>query len=611
VARTIKADGQDTSGKLRDLQREILVAAASCDDLHAVLGLLCRRIEELTEGATCSILSIDADRLIRPLAAPSLPDDFSSSVDGQPIGPCAGSCGTAAWRGEPVEVTDIAADPLWENYKALVLPLGLRACWSTPIKSRENAVIGTFALYYTERRGPTELERQAVEVSTHLCAIVIEQQEARQRIHRLAYYDAVTGLANRSLFGERLAARLSADAAQGSEIALLCIDLDDFKSVNDTFGHMAGDELLKQVGARLRACATHGFVARLGGDEFAVIGEYGMEEAARVAERITLAMHEPFDLNGGIVSTRASVGVTVASAGAIDGRTLMKQADIALYAAKEERTGMWRAFTRDLQRRRTERRRIENDLRQGFANGDLWLAFQPIFDIASGSVAGAEALVRWDNPQRGSVSPADFIPVAEHSGLMPELGEWILATACSAAMRWPEGITLSVNISPVQIQEPGFVDSALGILRASGLSPRRLQIEITETALLADADKARDVIDRLKGEGVRVALDDFGTGYSSLSHIRQFPMDTVKIDRSFVGEFGLNNMSTAIVSAILHIAGQLDIVSTAEGIETADQLELLRAAGCTMAQGFHLGRPLAQGAFERRLGIRPPMRARH
>jgi predicted signal transduction protein with EAL and GGDEF domain len=321
-------------------------------------------------------------------------------------------------------------------------------------------------------------------------------------------------------------------------------------------------------------------------------------------------MREPFNLNGGIVSTRASVGLTVARAGAVDGRTLMKQADIALYEAKEERAGTWRAFTRDLLRRRTERRRIENDLRQGLANGDLWLAFQPIFDIASGSVAGAEALVRWDHPQRGPVSPADFIPVAEQSGLMPELGEWILATACSAATRWPEEITLSVNISPAQIQEPGFVDDALGILRASGLSPRRLEIEITETALLADADKARDVIDRLKKKGVRVALDDFGTGYSSLSHIRQFPMDTVKIDRSFVGEFGSNSMSTAIVSAILHIAGQLDIVSTAEGIETADQLALLRAAGCAMAQGFHLGRPLAQRAFERRLGPTPSRQAR-
>jgi diguanylate cyclase (GGDEF)-like protein len=610
VARTIKADGQVATGKLRDLQHEILVAAASCDDLHAVLGLLCRRIEELTTGAVCSILSIDADRLIRPLAAPGLPDHFSTTVNGMPIGPCAGSCGTAAWRGEPVEVADIATDPLWDRYKALVLPLGLLACWSTPIKSRDHAVIGTFALYYSQRRRPTELERQAVEVSTHLCTILLEQQEARERIHRLAYYDAVTGLANRSLFGERLAEYLSGDAAMATDVALLCIDLDDFKSVNDTFGHMAGDELLKQVGGRLRACAAESFVARLGGDEFAVIGRFGIDEAIPVAKRITLAMHEPFTLGGNIVTTRASVGLTVGSPGTVDGHTLMKQADFALYEAKEARAGQWRVYTRDLQRKRTERRRVEHDLRQALANGDLWLAFQPIFEIASGAVKGVEALVRWDHPQRGSVPPADFIPLAEQCGLMPSLGQWILTAACSAAVRWPAEIVLSVNISPAQIQMPGFVDTALHILHASGLPARRLQVEITETALLADADRAREVIDRLKKEGVRVALDDFGTGYSSLSHIRQFPMDTVKIDRSFIEEFGSNSMSTAIVSAILHIAQQLDIVSTAEGIETSDQLELLRAAGCTMAQGFYLGRPVAQAAFERRLGIARPRQAR-
>ncbi|MGN6467124.1 MAG: putative bifunctional diguanylate cyclase/phosphodiesterase [Rhizobiaceae bacterium] len=610
MAKAVRPGTQTADEKLRDLQHEVLVAAASCNDLHAVLGLLCRRIEGLTAGAVCSILGVDAHRLIRPLAAPGLPDHFGASVDGQPIGPCAGSCGTAAWRDEPVEVTDIEHDPLWREYRALVLPLGLRACWSTPIRSSDKKVIGTFAFYYRDKRGPTDVERQAVEVSTHLCAIVIEQHEARERIHRLAYYDTVTGLANRALFGERLAEYLSAQALAGADVALLCIDLDDFKSVNDTFGHMAGDELLRQVGGRLQDCVVDGFVARIGGDEFAVIGRFGIDEAIPAAKRITLSMHEPFNLSGNLVSTRASVGVTAAHAETVDGRSLLKQADIALYEAKEARAGIWRVYTRDLQRKRTERRRIEHDLRQGLANGNLWLAFQPIFEIASSSLVGAEALVRWDHPQRGPVSPEDFIPVAEQSGLMPELGEWILATACAAAMRWPDETILSVNISPAQIQAPGFVEDTLHILRSSGLPPRRLQIEVTETALLADAGKARNVIDRLKGEGVKVALDDFGTGYSSLSHIRQFPMDTVKIDRSFIGEFGSNSMSTAIVSAILHIAGQLDIVSTAEGIETAEQLKLLDAAGCTLAQGFHLGRPVAQAAFERRFGFAPAGRVR-
>ncbi len=519
------------------------------------------------------------------------------------------SCGTAAWRGEPVEVIDIDTDPLWSDYKDLVLPLGLHACWSTPIKSRDKTVIGTFAFYYREKRGPTKLERQAVEVCTHLCAIAIEQQVARSRIHRLAYYDAVTGLGNRAHFQECLAEYLSPNPAPGHPVALLCIDLDDFKSVNDTFGHSTGDELLKQVGERLKSCATHGFVARLGGDEFAIIQRSGLEDACQAAERIVDTMQDPFNLSGNIVATRASVGLAVARAGELDGRTMMKQADIALYEAKATKSGAWRVFSRELLRKRTERRRVEHELRISLGKGELWLAYQPIFDLASGAISGAEALVRWNHPVRGLVSPEDFIPIAEQSGLMPELGEWILKTACAAAANWPDSIALSVNISPVEMQVPGFVEKTLCILEECGLPTTRLQIEITETALLSDADNARDILAAMRAKGIRVALDDFGTGYSSLSHIRQFPMDTVKIDRTFVQEFGVNSVSTAIVSAILHIAGELAINSTAEGVEKPDQIALLRAAGCSKAQGFYLSRPVTQTDFERLLAVTPDMAA--
>jgi diguanylate cyclase (GGDEF)-like protein len=594
-----------TRDRLRDIQHEILEATATGQPLTAVMELLCRRVEALDSDIICSVLSVDAHGLLHPVAAPSLPADYSAALDSIPIGPNVGSCGTAACRGEDVAVTDIENDPLWADYKALALPIGLRACWSSPIKARDNRVVGTFAFYYRSVRAPSDLERMIVATCVHLCAIAIEQEEARTRIHQLAFYDPVTGLPNRVQFQQRAGQMFAEGVASGALTAVHYLDLDDFKAVNDTLGHHVGDALLKEVGARISRCVGKtDMIARLGGDEFAVVQRFVRHkgEVRSLAAQLIEAIGQPFELYGQTVSVRASIGFTIADRAA-DLDVLMRQADLAAYEAKSDGGGAYRMFAPDMFERAMVRRVIEQDLRRADLDREFELLYQPIMSLKTGELVGGEALIRWNHPARGTISPGEFIPVAERCGLMGRLGDWILMTACREAARWPAHVALSVNISPLQLKRPGFALGVVRKLRDAGLSPHRLQFEITETALLSDAGAARTVLQQFKTMGVRIALDDFGTGYSSLSHLRTFPIDTIKIDRSFVREYGHGSDSTAIIRAVLNLARELGMESTAEGIETADQLAELAAAGCTHAQGFYLGRPMKRTDFEALIGV--------
>lgn len=592
--------------RLRDIQHEILEATASGQPLAAVMDLLCRRVEALDPEIVASVLSVDRNGLLHPVAAPSLPQEYSAALDSIPIGPSVGSCGTAAYRGEPVTVTDIETDPLWAPYKALALPLGLRACWSSPIKARDNRVVGTFAFYYRTPRGPDAIEEMIVATCVHLCAIAIEQDEARARIHQLAYYDPITGLPNRLLFQEKAQEIFAESVSGNATIAIHYLDLDDFKTVNDTLGHHVGDALLREVGTRIGWCASErDLIARIGGDEFALLQRSAQHkgDVRALAGRLVEAMAQPFDLYGQSVIARMSVGYTIAAPGSVDLDTLMRQADLAVYEAKRDGGGSFRMFDPAMLNRVMARRAIEQDLRHADLDQEFELLYQPIVSLKSGEIAGGEALVRWNHPGRGQVSPAEFIPVAEQCGLMGRVGDWIIRTACREAARWPAHVVLSVNLSPMQLKASSFALTLVRILRDSGLSPHRLQFEITETALLNDADAARAVLQQFRNLGIRIALDDFGTGYSSLSHLRSFPIDTIKIDRSFVRDFELAFDSAAIVKAVLQLARDLGMTTTAEGIETPEQLGQLSAAGCTHAQGYLLGRPLRRGHFEALIGI--------
>ncbi len=581
---------------LTSLQHDVLEAIARGRPLEPLLAKLCRRVEEMAPGVVCSILSVDEEKRLQTLAGPSLPRHYCDAIDGLPIGPVVGSCGTAAWLGEPVEVTDIATDPLWADFRALALPLGLRACWSSPINGADDRVLGTFAFYFGEPRGPSDRERNIVETCTNLCSIALEQDETRRRLHRIAYYDSVTGLPNRVAFQQRVAEEIGAPAQAGCETALFSIDLDDFKRINDTLGHPAGDELLAQAARRLSAeLAPDEMVARIGGDEFAVMQPHvrTLAEIQRLAERLLDALAKPFEIAGEPIQIGGSIGIARAPTDGPDLTALLKCSDVALYDAKGAGRRQYRLFDPAVFERELKRRETERDLREALDRDQFEVHYQPFVDLESGRTVGFEALVRWNHPRRGLVPPLEFIPLAEKAGLIIELGALVLRKACAQAARWPKEMRIAVNLSPLQLQSPGFALSVLRTLNQSKLSPRRLELEITEGVLLSDNPATRCALDNLKHLGVAIAIDDFGTGYSALSYLRAFPIDRIKIDRSFVRDIHTKQDARSIIRAVLGLAGDLGIKTTAEGIETERQLAWLAEAGCDDAQGYLFSKPQA------------------
>lgn len=579
---------------LMSLQHDVLEAIARGRPLKPVMALLCMRVENLAPGLVCSILTVDEQMRLQTLAGPSVPQHYCDAIDGLLIGPNVGSCGTAAFRGEPVEVVDIATDPLWADYRALALPLGFRACWSSPIKGADDRVLGTFALYYVERRGPNVHERKIVDACTNLCAIALEQDETRRRLHRIAYFDAVTELPNRVAFQHRVAEALDSQATAGCETAVLSIDLDDFKRVNDTLGHFAGDELLAQVAKRLLAeLAPNEMFARIGGDEFAVLlpVSRSLAEIRRLAESLLDALTTPFEIAGQPIRIGGSIGIARAPTDGRDLATLMKCADVALYEAKGAGRRQYRLFDSAYYERELKHRETERDLRGALLRDEFEVYYQPIIDLKSHETIGFEALVRWNHPRRGLVPPLEFIPLAEKAGLIVELGAAVLCKACAEAARWPKSMRIAVNLSPLQLRSPGFPLSVLHALEAAGLEPKRLELEITESVLLSDDEATRSALDELKQLGVMIAIDDFGTGYSALSYLRVFPIDRVKIDRSFVQDIQAKPDARSIIRAVLGLARDLGIETTAEGIETEAQLAWLSEAGCGDAQGYLFSKP--------------------
>ncbi|MEM5436057.1 putative bifunctional diguanylate cyclase/phosphodiesterase [Paraburkholderia diazotrophica] len=733
--------------------------------LPELLAEVCRRAETLLGvGASCSILVLDTDgATVRVGAAPSLPAQFSASIDGAVIGPATGSCGTAMFERRLVVVDDIEHDPLWTNFRHLALPFGLRACWSVPFEDDAGHVLGAFGVYYRDVRRPDESEQEllreignSVGLAVHQDAIrkrlaqseehhrlvvdhlnegiVVQSREgivlacnpsarcmlratddvigqgihtlmraahwedgsrvepgdrptervlrsgkplvgvtlrlelacgesiwvtenlvpivkpgetepgavlisfndisavrnARAQLQQLATRDPLTGLYNRAYLADRMSERL-APRARGagqpaapdacapapsahepvvpqtavSKLAVLFVDLDGFKKVNDIAGHEAGDTLLRNVAERLSACVrSEDTLARVGGDEFVIVtGDYADASfLTALAQRVLDTIAQPFAVGGNEYYLGASIGISLFPDDGCDAPTLMRNADSAMYDAKQRGRNNFQFFTAELSQRLQRRFAIEQSLRRALLADELSLAYQPIVEGATGRIVGAEALLRWHNGELGNVSPAEFIPVAEDTGLIVDIGRWVLENACRQAVEWRgtliPHLMIAVNLSPRQISGE-LIDHVGSSLERAGLEPSALELEITEGVLMSDTDTVMPLLSALARMGVRISVDDFGTGYSSLSYLKRFPLHSLKVDRSFVAGLPAHRDAVAITHAVVAMAHSLGMNVTAEGVETHEQAAFLRSIGCERQQGYLFGRPAAAGDFAR------------
>ena len=448
--------------------------------------------------------------------------------------------------------------------------------------------------------GADEIGRLA-ESFNRMSAEIVERET---RITHMAFHDSLTGLPNRAALRQALEQAVARAAHAGGTVAVLCLDLDGFKTVNDTLGHPAGDALLQRIGAMLLELAPDGVVARLGGDEFAIVlmGAPGPDRPRALAQAVLDGLRDPIRIEGQLVATGASIGIAVGLVDGHDADQLLKNADLALYRAKGDGRGAFSFFEPALDAAARARRELELDLRCAIATGQFALHYQPIIDLGTDRIGGFEALLRWHHPTRGLIPPVEFIPVAEETGLIVAIGEWVVHEACRFAADWPDHVRIAVNVSPLQFRHPGFAGVITQALARSGLAPKRLEVEITESVFLEGEGPVVSLLHSLRALGIRVALDDFGTGYSSLSYLRSFPFDKIKIDRSFVTNVASDAGAAAIVRAIVDLAGALGMDTTAEGVEDADQLARLRGQGCGSIQGYLFSRPVQGGEVAALLG---------
>ncbi len=580
---------------------ELITSDKSLDE---ILATIAHKVEELKPGRLCSILLLDSNKqTLHVAAAPSLPDFFNTAVDGVEIGARVGSCGNAAYTGQRTIVEDIAHHPYWTNYLTIATQAELAACWSEPIIGSQQKILGTFAVYSHIPASPSQGDMQLIEMLAHFIAIAIERKRDESNIHYLAHFDPLTHLPNRLLLENRAQQSISIAQRAGTPLAVLFLDLDHFKNINDNLGHRVGDALLVELAQRLqKLIRDEDTVSRLGGDEFIlVLPDTHPDAAAYVAEKLLAAAAHPYRIQEHELILTASIGIAIYPQNGTDFDTLIKHADVAMYRAKNSGRNSYRYYTEEMQAKSARNLMLENALRRAMEQNQLAVNYQPQINISTGKLIGAEALLRWHHPELGLISPTEFIPIAEDSGQIYKIGAWVLRTAIQQLKFWIDAgippMIIAVNLSALQFRHAGLPDLITSLLNEIGLPAQYLELELTESVAMDEPLEAIAVMDNLHGRGVRMSIDDFGTGYSSLNYLKKFKIYKLKIDQSFIRDINTDPEDKAIVTAIINMAHSLGFQTIAEGVETAEQLDFLRIHNCDEVQGYYHSKPLSTEQF--------------
>ena len=574
---------------------EMIATGKPASEIYSEIALL---YEGRHPGLRCSMLELQDGRLMHG-GAPSLPKEYCDAVHGLKNGPSVGSCGTSTYTGERVLVENIETDPKWAKIKHVALPHGMRCCWSEPIKDSSGFVLGAFGMYYNYPALPNQEESNDLKSAARLAGIVMERDHAQKRIRELAYNDALTGIASRANFYQTLEAAIKRSDQTASRLGLLYIDLDDFKSVNDSLGHDAGDVLLQEVAKRLQYVARDiDFVARLGGDEFCLLVKNVDDDyaVAHVAQRCLNILSNPVELSTRRVMPACSIGIAYYPDDGKDLSTLIKAADTSLYEAKERGKNQYAFYNPQLTQKAEYRFRMEQSLREAVEQQQLFLVYQPQVQIHTGKIIGVEALSRWHHPQLGHVPPTEFIATAERIGMIKPLTEWVLQTACKQAVAWKKAglptIRMAVNISPIHFLDKDFVSLIQRVLDETGMVPSELELEVTESVVQTDQQNLA-IFQELKALGVLLAIDDFGTGYSSFASLRHLTVDCLKIDKYFVDGMLADHKSKLLLGSMIEMCKNLEHKIIAEGVEITEQCHTLQQFGCETAQGYLFSKPVS------------------
>jgi len=572
---------------------EMIAVGYPAKSIYDAIALL---YESRHPGLYCSMLELEGNTLLHG-GAPSLPKEYCEAVHGLKNGPEVGSCGTSTFIGELVLVEDIAIDPKWEIIKVAALPHGLRCCWSQPIKNSSGKVLGAFGMYYKHPALPNDYELNDLISAARLASIVMERDQAQKRIRELAYTDELTCLASRAHFYQHIEQLIKSYEGDELSFALLYIDLDNFKDVNDSLGHDIGDLMLQMIAKRLQgACREVDFIARLSGDEFCILVSEGEKDyASKAAERCLFEVSQPIELATRKLIPTCSIGIAHYPRDGLDISTLLKVADTSLYAAKEKGKNQYAFYCPTFTEEAEYRFRIEQYLRQAIESEELSLVYQPQINVKTGKIIGVEALLRWYSPKLGQISPTEFIPIAERIGMIKSLTEWLLHTACNQAVAWVNAgydpIFMSVNISPSHFLDKDIISLIKKTISETGITPSNLKLEVTEGVVQTDP-KNLIIFKQLKKLGIKLAIDDFGTGYSSFASLKHLDVDYLKIDKYFIDDMLTNRHSKTLVTAMVELGHQLGHRIIAEGVETEKQLEILKELNCDASQGYLFSKPV-------------------